>query len=77
MENEVLALLRILNVCYTMLVSGEIRLPTHYSTLAWLVRSPGLNERLGRWTAPLSNWTLERGDVRKGKMKYSAHSQLA
>ena len=33
-EKEVLALLQILDVCYTMLVSREIRVLTVYSTLA-------------------------------------------
>ena len=54
-EKEVLALLRILDVCYTMLVSREITVLTRYSTLAWLLQSSGLNGRLGRWAALLSN----------------------
>ncbi|KAG2803011.1 hypothetical protein PC119_g21041 [Phytophthora cactorum] len=32
---------------------------TRYSTLAWLVRSSGLQGRLGNWIALLSPWTLE------------------
>ena len=66
-EKEVLALLRILEVCYTMLVSREIRVLTRYSTLAWLVQSSGLNGRLGRWAALLSNWTLEVQKCTKGE----------
>ena len=58
-EKEVLALLRILDIGYTMLVSREIKVLTRHSTLAWLVQSSGLNGRLGRWAALLSNWTLE------------------
>ena len=54
-----LPLLRILDVCYTMLVSREIRVLTRFSTLAWLVQSSGLNGRLGKWAALLSNWMLE------------------
>ena len=54
-EKEVLALLRILDVCYTILVGREIHVFTRYSTLAWLVQSSGLNGRLGRWAALLSN----------------------
>ena len=57
-ENEVLALLRILDICYTLLVSRDIKVLTRYSTLAWLVQSSGLNGRLGRWAAVLSTWTL-------------------
>ena len=40
-EKEVLALLRVLDVCYTMLVSREIKVLTRYSTLAWLIQSSG------------------------------------
>lgn len=58
-EKEVVALLRVLDVCYTMLVSREIKVLTRYSTLAWLIQSSGLNGRLGRWAALLSSWTLE------------------
>ena len=66
-EKEVLALLRILEICYTMLVSREVRVLTRYSTLAWLVQSSGLNGRLGRWAALLSNWTLEVKRCTKGE----------
>ena len=47
-EKEVLALLRILDVCYTMLVSRDIQVINRYSTLAWLLQASGLNGRLGR-----------------------------
>ena len=57
-EKEVLALLRILDICYTLLVSRDIKVLTRYSTLAWLVQSSGLNGRLGRWAALLSTWTF-------------------
>ena len=50
-----------------MLVFREIRVLTRYSTLAWLVQSPGLNGRLGRWAALLSNCTLEVRRFEKGK----------
>ena len=36
-RKEVLALLRMLDICYTMLVSREITVLTHYSTLDWLL----------------------------------------
>ena len=38
-EKELLALLKILDVCYVMLVSREIKFLTRYSSLAWLVQS--------------------------------------
>ena len=44
-EKEVLALLRVLDVCYTTLVSREITVLTRHSTLASLMQSQGLNER--------------------------------
>ena len=66
-EKEVLALLRMLDICYTMLVSREITVLTRYSTLAWLLQSSGLNGRLGRWAALLSNWTLEIWRSEKGE----------
>ncbi|KAE9078186.1 hypothetical protein PF010_g23224 [Phytophthora fragariae] len=58
-DKEVLALLRILEVCYTQLVTRSIKVRTRHSTLAWLVNSSGLQGRLGRWAALLSGWTLE------------------
>ena len=58
-EKEVLALLRILDLGYTMLVSREVKVLTRHSTVAWLVQSSGINGRLGRCAALLSNWTLE------------------
>ena len=54
MEKEVLALLRMLDICYTILVSREITVLTRCSTLAWLLQSSGLNGRLGRCAALLS-----------------------
>ncbi|ETO99654.1 hypothetical protein F441_22931 [Phytophthora nicotianae CJ01A1] len=58
-EKEILALLRILDVCYSTLVTRPIKVLTRHSTLAWLMRSAGLQGRLGNWAALLSPWTLE------------------
>ncbi|ETK89012.1 hypothetical protein F441_06957 [Phytophthora nicotianae CJ01A1] len=58
-EKEILALLRILDVCYSMLVTRPIKVLARHSTLAWLMRSTGLQGRLGNWAALLSPWTLE------------------
>ena len=52
-----------------MLVSREIKVLTRHSTLAWLVQSLGLDWRLGRWEALLSNWTLEIKKCEKGEDK--------
>ncbi|GMF41737.1 unnamed protein product [Phytophthora fragariaefolia] len=48
-----------LDVCYTQLVTRSIKVLTRHSTLAWMLNSSGLQGRLGRWAALLSNWTLE------------------
>ncbi|POM74877.1 Reverse transcriptase [Phytophthora palmivora] len=66
-EKEVLALLRILDLGYNMLVGRRIRVLTRYSTLAWLFRSTGLQGRLGQWAALLSPWTLEIVKCVKGE----------
>ena len=42
LDKEVLALLRILDICYASLVTRSIKVLTRHSTLAWLVRSPGI-----------------------------------
>ena len=54
-EKELLALLKMLDVCYTMVVSLEINVLTRCSTLAWLLRIFGHKGRLGRWAALLPN----------------------
>lgn len=64
-----LALLRILDVCYTMLVAREIKVLIRYPTLAWLLQSSDLNKRLGRWVALLSIWTLEIHKCERGEVE--------
>ncbi|KAE8978835.1 hypothetical protein PR002_g24598 [Phytophthora rubi] len=66
-DKEVLALLRILEVCYMLLVTRTIKVLTRYSTLGWLMQSKGFHGRLGRWTALLSPWTLEIVKCIKGE----------
>ncbi|POM69566.1 LOW QUALITY PROTEIN: Reverse transcriptase [Phytophthora palmivora] len=68
-EKEVLALLRILDLGYNMLVGRRIRVLTRYSTLAWLLRSTGLQGRLGQWTSLLSWCTLEIVKCIKGEVE--------
>ncbi|GMF33732.1 unnamed protein product [Phytophthora fragariaefolia] len=58
-EKEVLALLRALNECFTMLAGRTVRVLTRHTTLAWLFRSKGLHGRLSQWAAVLSPWRLE------------------
>ncbi|GMF47058.1 unnamed protein product [Phytophthora fragariaefolia] len=66
-EKEVLALLRILDLGYNMLVGRSIQVLTRHLTLAWLFRSPGTQGRLGQWAALLSPWTLEIRKCTKGE----------
>ncbi|POM68506.1 LOW QUALITY PROTEIN: Reverse transcriptase [Phytophthora palmivora] len=66
-DKEVLALLRIVDICHTQLVTRSIKVLTRHSTLAWLLHSSGLQGRLGRWTALLSSWTLEIVKCTKGE----------
>ena len=66
-KREVLALLRILDMCDIMLVTREIKMLNQYSSLDCLVQSSGINGRLGRWTALLWNRTLEARRFEKGE----------
>ena len=66
-EKDVLAFLRMLDICYTTLVSRAIAVLTRYSTIAWLLQISGLNGRLGRWAALLSNKTLKICRIEKGE----------
>uniref|UniRef100_H3H554 Uncharacterized protein n=1 Tax=Phytophthora ramorum TaxID=164328 RepID=H3H554_PHYRM len=66
-DKEVLALLRILDVCYTTLTNRSIKVLSRYSTLAWLLKSTGFQGRLGRWAALLSEWTMEIRKCTKGE----------
>ncbi|CAI5701137.1 unnamed protein product [Peronospora effusa] len=66
-EKEVLALLRILETCFTMLVTRPLKVLTRHSTLAWLVKSSGLQGRWENWAALLSQWTLEILKCKKGE----------
>ncbi|OWZ14139.1 reverse transcriptase [Phytophthora megakarya] len=66
-DKEVLALLRILNVCYSQLVSRSIKVQSRFSTLAWLLKSNRFDGRLCRWPALLSGWMLEVTKCVKGE----------
>ena len=66
-EKEVLSLLCILDISYTMLVAREIKVLARHSSFTWLVQSSGLHGRAGRWAALISNWTLEIKKCEKGE----------
>ncbi|KAE9300409.1 hypothetical protein PF008_g23010 [Phytophthora fragariae] len=58
-EKEVLALLRILTSCFTMLAGRRVRVLTRHTTLAWLFRKNNPQGRLSQWAALLSPWELQ------------------
>ncbi|OWY93100.1 reverse transcriptase [Phytophthora megakarya] len=66
-EKKVLALLRIMDLNYNMLIGREIRVLMRHSTLSWLFKSTGLQGRLGQWSALLAPWTLEITKCTKGE----------
>ncbi|CAH0519308.1 unnamed protein product [Peronospora belbahrii] len=66
-EKEVLALLPILDIGYTMLVSHAIKALIRLSTLVWLVQSSEVNGRPRRCSEVLSTWTIEVSRCRKGE----------
>ncbi|KAE8880134.1 hypothetical protein PF005_g4885 [Phytophthora fragariae] len=68
-EREVLALLRMLDLGYSMLVGRPIQVLARHSTLAWLFRAAGLQGRLGQWAALHSPWTLEITKCTRGEVK--------
>ncbi|GMG15061.1 unnamed protein product [Phytophthora fragariaefolia] len=69
-NKEGLALLRMLEVNYTVLTTRSIVVLTRHSTLAWLVNYTGFQGRLGNWAALLSEWTLEIRKCSKGEDKF-------
>ena len=66
-EKEVLSLLHILETCFIMLVTQPLKVLTIHPTLAWLVKSTGLQGRLGNWATLLSQWTLEIVKCKEGE----------
>ncbi|OWZ17961.1 reverse transcriptase [Phytophthora megakarya] len=66
-DKEGLDLFRMLDVCYSQLVTRSIKVLSRFSTLARLLKSNGLDGRLGRWAALLSDWTLEITKCSKGE----------
>ena len=62
-----LALLRVLETCFTVLVTQSLKVLTRHSKLAWLVKSAGLQGRLENWVALFYQWTLEIVKCRKGE----------
>ncbi|OWZ10906.1 LOW QUALITY PROTEIN: reverse transcriptase [Phytophthora megakarya] len=77
-EKEVLALLRVLNTCHTMITScseKKIRVYTRYSVLAWLFKSKTVDGRYLKWAVNLSPWDLDIRRVENDKDGLAATSQ--
>jgi hypothetical protein len=58
-EKEVLALLRVLRVFYTMLAGCHLQVYSRYSVLKWLMKSRSLDGRCLQWATLLSPWSME------------------
>ncbi|GMF45626.1 unnamed protein product [Phytophthora fragariaefolia] len=69
-DKEDLALLRMLEVNYTLLTTRLIVVLTRHATLAWLVNSTGFQGGLGNWAALPSEWTLEIRKCSKGEDEF-------
>ncbi|OWZ20644.1 reverse transcriptase [Phytophthora megakarya] len=66
-EKEVLALLRMLDLGYSMSIGKAIKVLTRHSTLASLFKSAGLEGQLSQWAALLSPWSIEVTRCSKGE----------
>ncbi len=71
-EKEVLALLRVFRVCYTMLVGQELTVLTQYSSLKWLYTQRALYGRPLQFAVMLSPWTFEVEKIQPSQCAYSA-----
>lgn len=58
-EQEILALLRVLTSCYTLVKSQPLKVYTRFSVLKWLFKSKTLQGRCLQWATLLSPWSLE------------------
>ena len=64
-EKEVLALLRVVNTCFTFLVGQELVVYTRFSTLKWLYTGKNLSGRALQWATYLSPWTFRVEKIEK------------
>ena len=64
-EREVLALLRVLTVFYTLVAGQPLKVYTRFSVLKWLFTSKSLQGRCLQWATLLSPWDLEVHRVEK------------
>ena len=71
-EKEVLALLRVLRVCYTMLVGQDLTILTRFSSLKWLYTQRALYGRPLQFAVMLSPWTFTVERIDPSSCSYSA-----
>jgi ribonuclease HI len=71
-EKEVLALLRALKVCYTMLAGQELTILTRFSTLKWLYTHRALYGRPLQFAVMLSPWTFTVERIDPSACTYTA-----
>ena len=64
-EKEILALLRVLTTCYTMIANQPLKIYTRHGLLKWVMTSKSLTDRLLKWATFLSPWTFEVHKVEK------------
>ncbi|GMF41156.1 unnamed protein product [Phytophthora fragariaefolia] len=72
-EKEVLALLLVLKMCYTLLAGRQLKIYTRFSTLNWIYKSKSLFGRASKFAVLLSPWHLI---VQRVKEKDCAFTQL-
>ena len=65
MEKDFLALLQVLNTCYTLVAGAKLTIYTRFSSLKWLFTSRTLQGRCLQWATLLSPWDLEVRKVGK------------
>ncbi|GMF55606.1 unnamed protein product [Phytophthora fragariaefolia] len=70
-EKEVLALLQVLKVCYTLLTGKTLHVYTRFSTLEWVFQSKSLFGRSVHFAVFLSQWHLKIKRVRERDIEFA------
>ncbi|GMF66218.1 unnamed protein product [Phytophthora lilii] len=68
---EVLALLQVLKICYTLLAGKMLHIYTRFSTLEWVFQSKSLFGRLVQFAGFLSQWHLKVKRVRERDIEFA------
>ncbi|GMF17723.1 unnamed protein product [Phytophthora fragariaefolia] len=70
-EKEVLALIQVLKVCYTLLAGKTLHVYTRFSTLEWVFQSKSLFGRLVQFALFRSQWHLKIKRVRERDIEFA------